>query len=141
MPYTLRPETPSVEDYIAIRLAAGLSRKSEAAARRGLPNSLYAVVVYFEQTPIGIGRVIGDGGCFYEITDIAVLPAHQKQGVGDMIMRALVAWLRETAPPTAYVTRSPTVRQMLWARLNYDSLVSRKQRWKCITAPAGNGSR
>lgn len=104
MPYILRPETPSVEDYIAIRLAAGLSRKSEAAARRGLPNSLFAVVVYFEQTPIGIGRVIGDGGCFYEITDIAVLPAHQKQGVGDLIMRALVAWLRENAPPTAYVS-------------------------------------
>lgn len=104
MPYTLRPETPSVEDYIAIRLAAGLSRKSEEAARRGLPNSLFAVVVYSEQTPIGIGRVIGDGGCFYEITDIAVLPAHQKQGVGDMIMRALVTWLRENAPPTAYVS-------------------------------------
>lgn len=104
MAYILRQEVPSVEDYIAIRLAAGLSRKSEEAAQRGLRNSLFAAVVYDGETPIGIGRVIGDGGCFYEVTDIAVLPAHQKKGVGDMIMRAIMAYLQTHAPQTAYVS-------------------------------------
>jgi GNAT superfamily N-acetyltransferase len=105
MSYTLRHETPGVQDYIAIRVAAGLSRKSEEAACRGLPNTLFAVVAYHDNaTPVGLGWVIGDGGCFYEITDIAVLPAHQKRGLGDLIMRALLAWLRENAPPTAYVS-------------------------------------
>jgi GNAT superfamily N-acetyltransferase len=104
MDYILRKEVPQVEDYIAIRLAAGLSRKSEEAARRGLRNSLFGVVVYEGETPIGIGRVIGDGGCFYEVTDIAVVPAHQKKGVGDMIMRAIMDYLRANAPTTAYVS-------------------------------------
>lgn len=104
MAYTLRKEVPSVTDYIAIRLAAGLSRKSEEAAQRGLRNSLFGVVVYDDDTPIGIGRVIGDGGCFYEITDIAVLPAHQKKGIGDMIMRAIMDYLHVHAPKTAYVS-------------------------------------
>jgi GNAT superfamily N-acetyltransferase len=104
MAYTLRKEVPCVEDYIAIRVAAGLSRKSEEAAQRGLGNSLFGVVAYDGDMPIGIGRVIGDGGCFYEITDIAVLPDHQKKGVGDMIMRAIMEYLRTHAPKTAYVS-------------------------------------
>jgi len=104
MAYILRQEVPRVEDYIAIRLAAGLSRKSDEAAERGLRNSLFAAVVYDDDIPIGIGRVIGDGGCFYEITDIAVLPAHQKKGVGDMIMRSIMDYLHAYAPKTAYVS-------------------------------------
>lgn len=104
MAYVLRKEIPSISDYIAIRLAAGLSRKSEEAAERGLRNSLFGVVVYADNVPIGIGRVIGDGGCFFEVTDIAVLPAHQKKGVGDMIMRAIMEYLHAHAPKTAYVS-------------------------------------
>ncbi len=104
MSYILRKEIPQISDYIGIRLAAGLSRKSEEAAQRGLRNSLFGVVVYTDGTPIGIGRVIGDGGCFYEITDIAVVPAHQKKGVGDMIMRAIMEYLQTNAPKTAYVS-------------------------------------
>ncbi len=104
MPYTLKAEIPSVENYIDIRVKAGLSRKSIEAAERGLPNSIYAVVVYAEEQAIGIGRIIGDGGCFYEITDIAVIPEHQKKGIGAMIMEALVGYLNTYAPRTAYVS-------------------------------------
>ncbi len=104
MPYILRKEIPTVSDYISIRLAAGLSRKSEEAAERGLRNSLFSAVVYSEGNPVGIGRVIGDGGCFFEVTDIAVLPIHQKKGVGDMIMRAVMEYLQTNAPKTAYVS-------------------------------------
>jgi GNAT superfamily N-acetyltransferase len=104
MTYVLKNEIPSVADYIAIRLAAGLSRKSKEAARIGLARSLFGVVVYHDAEPIGIGRVIGDGGCFFEVTDIAVLPAHQKKGVGDLIMKAIMEYLHTHAPKTAYVS-------------------------------------
>ncbi len=104
MSYELRTEIPAVNDYIEIRLKAGLSRKSEEAATVGLKNSIFGVVVYFNNVPIGIGRIIGDGGCFFEITDMAVLPEHQHKGVGTLIMNALVTWLMENAPVTAYVS-------------------------------------
>jgi len=104
MKYKLRHETPTVDDYIEIRLAAGLSRKSVEAAKIGLANSLCAVSVYCDGNPVGIGRVIGDGGCFFEIVDIAVRPEHQKQGLGDMIMEGLMAYIHENAPDTAYVS-------------------------------------
>lgn len=104
MDYELVEEIPRVCDYINIRLKAGLSRKSEEAAAIGLPNSIYSIVVYFNREPMGIGRIIGDGGCFFEITDMAVLPEHQKKGVGALIMKALVDYLHSNAPSTAYVS-------------------------------------
>ncbi len=97
-------QTPSVEDYICIRLAAGLSRKTEAAATIGLKNSLFAVTVFYGAERVGVGRVIGDGGCFFEIVDIAVLPEYQGKGVGKSIMDALMVYIREHAPKSAYVS-------------------------------------
>lgn len=108
MNYYLKQEVPSVTDYIHIRLAAGLSRKSPEAAAIGLKNGLFSVIVYAgseaEATPVGIGRVIGDGGCFFDIVDIAVLPAHQKRGLGHLIMQHLMQYIHDTALPTAYVS-------------------------------------
>jgi ribosomal protein S18 acetylase RimI-like enzyme len=62
------------------------------------------VVVYGGDQPVGIGRVVGDGGCFFEVVDIAVRPEHQKKGLGDRIMKALMAYLHANAPSTAYVS-------------------------------------
>jgi ribosomal protein S18 acetylase RimI-like enzyme len=104
MSYSVKEKVPSIDEYITIRLAAGLSRKSVEAATIGLKNGLFSVVAYHDKTPIGIGRVIGDGGCFFEIVDIAVIPEHQKRGVGDLIMRTLMAYIHKNAPSTAYVS-------------------------------------
>lgn len=102
--YEARAQIPTVGDYVRIRLAAGLSRKTEEAATVGLKNSLFAVTVFYKDEPVGIGRVVGGGGCFFEVVDIAVLPEHQGKGVGKLIMNALMAYLRENAPSSAYVS-------------------------------------
>lgn len=104
MNYVIREEVPSVSVYIETRLAAGLSRKSPEAAAVGLRNGLFSVVVYAGSEPVGIGRVIGDGGCFFEVVDISVRPEHQKKRLGDLIMRSLMTWIHNNAPPTAYVS-------------------------------------
>ena len=104
MKYEVKAQTPSVEDYIRIRLAAGLSEKTKEAAEIGLKNSLFSVVVFDGSEPVGLGRIVGDGGCFFEIVDIAVLPEHQKQGLGRRIMEALMRYIYEHAPKSAYVS-------------------------------------
>jgi len=102
--YQLSNAIPSVRTYCHLRAASGLSPKTEAAAAAGLPNSCFAVQVLCDGEPVGMGRVIGDGGCVYQVVDIAVLPAHQGQGLGKRIMRAISDYLRDHVPPSAYVS-------------------------------------
>ena len=94
---------PGVDDYRRLRLAAGMTQKSEEAARRGLPNTLHGVSLLRDGELVGMGRVIGDGGCFFIVSDIAVVPELQGQGLGRRIMAALDAWLRANVPESAYV--------------------------------------
>ena len=68
---------PTIEEYRELRRLSGLSGKSEEAATRGLPNTIHAVVIEHDGQTIGMGRVIGDGGTAYQVTDIAVLEAHR----------------------------------------------------------------
>lgn len=102
--HRLVAETPSSDEYMALRVAAGLSAKTREAADRGLPNSIFSVCVRSGNDLIGMGRIIGDGGCNFEIVDIAVHPTCQRQGVGGEIMASLMAYLRENAPSSAYVS-------------------------------------
>ena len=101
--YELAAETPPAEDYLRLRVAAGLSRKSPEGAAIGLANSWHAVVVRHGGEIVGMGRVIGDGGLFFMVVDIAVEPAHQGRGLGKAIMAALVERLRQAAPSRAHV--------------------------------------
>jgi len=52
---------------------------------------------------IAIGRVIGDGGLFHDIVDVAVVPKHQRKGVGDLVMKSLMRYVDENALPTSLV--------------------------------------
>ena len=102
--YTLVERLPTVGEYRDLRRLSGLSEKTLEAAQRGLPATLFAVVIEFDGAAIGMGRVIGDGGTAYQLVDIAVLLAHQKKGLGKRIVAALVGWLHATAPKSAYVS-------------------------------------
>lgn len=102
--YELREEVPDPQTFVALREAAGMAPRSLTAARRGLPNSVFAVVVYEESTgdPVGMGRLTGDDGTVYQVTDMAVHPDHQGRGLGRRIVTALLDYL-DDAPESAYV--------------------------------------
>ena len=102
--YSVIRTIPSVETYRHLRTAAGLSAKTVEAAERGLPNTLFAVQILCAGEPVGMGRVIGDGGSFYQVVDIAVLPAHQGRGLGKMIMGAISDYIAREVPESAYVS-------------------------------------
>ncbi|KWX71671.1 GNAT family acetyltransferase [Paenibacillus riograndensis] len=99
----LRYERPSVEQYLALRMEAGLSAMSAEGAEIGLPRSIFAVTLYEEGSLVGMGRVIGDGGCFFQVTDIAVKPSCQGRGLGKIIMREIRSFL-DTVPERAYIS-------------------------------------
>ncbi|MNM44886.1 hypothetical protein D3C81_557930 [compost metagenome] len=103
-PYTIRLAIPGIATYQHLRVTAGLSPKSTAAAAKGLPHSLFAVQILHGDDVVGMGRVIGDGGCFFQVVDISVLPAHQGQGLGKMIMREIMRFIDTDVPASAYVS-------------------------------------
>ncbi|WP_049924173.1 GNAT family N-acetyltransferase [Halopiger djelfimassiliensis] len=104
-PYSVREELPDPETFAALREAAGMPPRSLEGIERGLPNSLYGAIAVHEPTDevVGMGRIVGDGGTVYQITDMAVHPDHQRRGLGKRIMSALETFLEGTAPPNAYV--------------------------------------
>ena len=103
--YALRERLPTVEEFLALRAAADMAPRSRAGVERGLPNSLYGVVVEPDgaDAAVGMGRVVGDGGAVFHVTDMAVHPDHQRRGLGTAIMRAILDYVDATAPPRAYV--------------------------------------
>lgn len=102
--YSCVLETPSVETYRALRLASGLSPKTTEAALKGLPNTLFAVQILHDAQPVGMGRVIGDGGCFFQVVDIAVLKEHQGKGLGKRIMGEILQYIEAEVPESGYVS-------------------------------------
>lgn len=104
--YTLIHATPSVDNYISLRASTGLTPKTKHAAAVGLANTLFAVQIAQSSSPntiVGMGRMIGDGGCFFQIVDIAVLPAHQGKGLAKMIMKELKDWMKANVPESGTV--------------------------------------
>lgn len=95
---------PAPADYINLRLEAGMSEKSVEAAKIGLENSLFSVTVFHESVLVGMGRVIGDGGAFFQIVDIAVKPAFQGKGLGKLVMKELMAYLDKHTYEGSYVS-------------------------------------
>lgn len=102
--YTVVHETPTVDTYRRLRSAAGMSDRSLAAAARGLRGTLFAVQVRRGDETVGMGRVVGDGGCHFQVVDIAVEPGHQGRGLGKRIMGEISAWLDREVPPTGFVS-------------------------------------
>ncbi|MDU4696923.1 MAG: GNAT family N-acetyltransferase [Paenibacillus sp.] len=97
-------EAPKVNEYLKLREQAGMSPRSQEGAAKGLVNSLFAVSLYDEAGLAGMGRVVGDGGCFMQVVDIAVRPDLQGKGLGKTIMGEIMGFLEEHAPPLTYVS-------------------------------------
>ncbi|NEU57931.1 GNAT family N-acetyltransferase [Halorussus sp. MSC15.2] len=106
MTYRLSEAVPSPDEYVALREEAGMGRRTETAAERGLGNGVHAVTVREAATGelVAMGRLVGDDGCFYQLVDIAVAPDHQGRGLGTRVVTALLDHLRENAPESAYVS-------------------------------------
>lgn len=103
--YLLVDGAPSAEDYLNLRSAAGLTPRRLEQAGPALAGSWKAVHVRHRPSgnTVAMGRVIGDGGWYFHVVDMAVLPQHQRRGLGDKVLTALMTAIRNEAPSGAYV--------------------------------------
>ncbi|KAL3452741.1 hypothetical protein BJX65DRAFT_154137 [Aspergillus insuetus] len=102
--YTLHPGYPPLDAYLHLRAASGLTPKTPAQGAAIPSGSWYGVyITYTDPTssstsPVAMGRIISDGGWYFHIADMAVLPEHQRKGLGDIVLKELLRYIRENAP-------------------------------------------
>ncbi len=118
--YTLIPPFPPLRTFAVCVKFPACPRPLDAA-KAGLPRSCYGVHILWQGTPVGMGRIVGDGALNFDIVDIAVDPDHQGKGLGRQIMEALIAWLDANAFKGAYVTLVADVPE-LYAKFGFESV-------------------
>ena len=103
--YILVERSPTAGEYQKLREAVGWGNVDFEATEVGLHNPLFSVcVIYnYEDNVIGCGRVVGDGGIYFYIQDVIVLPEFQGKGIGKRIMASIMDYLKACAPPNAFV--------------------------------------
>jgi GNAT superfamily N-acetyltransferase len=80
-----------------------MSPRESSKAEVGLKNSLFIVSVWDEEVLIGFGRVIGDLGMAYMVSDIMTAPEYRRKGIGKQIMKEIDCWLEQNTDRYAYV--------------------------------------
>jgi ribosomal protein S18 acetylase RimI-like enzyme len=95
---------PTLEEYREICAAVGWQDVVNfSVAQTSLGNALHSVVVTHAGQAVGMGRIVGDGAIYFYLQDVAVLPAYQDRGVGNLIMENLLAYLDRHAPDKAFI--------------------------------------
>lgn len=99
----IRYNAPSAEDYISLRERTGMGIKNVSKTEIALKNSLFIVSLWDEDKLIAFGRVVGDQGITYILSDIMVDPYYQRKGFGKIIMKEIDTYLEQNTDEYAYI--------------------------------------
>ena len=111
-------DLPNSSDYINLRINSGMgSKKSIERVETAIKNSLFIISLYDDKKLIGMGRIIGDNGISYAVTDIMVDKEYQGKGYGKLIMKEIDDYFSENTDEDCYI--------ILIANLPADNLYSK----------------
>ncbi|MBP1737392.1 MAG: GCN5-related N-acetyltransferase [Oscillospiraceae bacterium] len=96
-------EAPAAQDYVSLRLRSGMGEKNLDRSRIALEHSLFTACLYDGGTLIGFGRIVGDGGITYVVSDIMVDKDYRRRGFAEQIMKAIDAYLDAHAHEDSYI--------------------------------------
>jgi ribosomal protein S18 acetylase RimI-like enzyme len=104
--YQLCEVAPSLDEYLHLRTISGLSVKTADQARGALAHSWAFCHVRDTRTDsaVAMGRTLGDGGWYFHIADMATDPAHQRRGLGKLVLEWLLAQIDARAPADPYIS-------------------------------------
>ena len=92
-----------VDEYLTLRRSVGWRDTAIEKTKIALQNSLYSIVVEENGSVIGMGRIVGDGGIYYYIQDVIVIPERQNCGIGTNIMEHLISYINQVAEPGSFI--------------------------------------
>lgn len=94
---------PTVAEYKSLRSTTNWWPTDEEATKIALKNSLFSVLACENDTVVGLGRIVGDGGLYFYIQDVIVHSDFRNKGIGKSLMNELLAYIKKNANPGAFV--------------------------------------
>ncbi|MET3618345.1 ribosomal protein S18 acetylase RimI-like enzyme [Peptoniphilus olsenii] len=86
-------DLPTAKAYNELRMSSGFGNtKDEALVEKALKGSLYVISVYDKENLVGFGRIVGDGGITFVVSDIMVDIKYQRKGIANKIMYYIDNW-------------------------------------------------
>ena len=85
------------EEYNSLRRSVGWKQLCEAQASEAISRSVLVVTAVRCGRTVAMGRLVGDG-VYYLITDVAVVPELQGQGIGGRIVDILLSYAESRTP-------------------------------------------
>ena len=85
--------------YLCLYRSVGWDAPGLDQIEKALEGSLATFCACDGDMPVGMARLIGDGGMSFYIKDFAVLPDYQGQGVGRALMNAMESWIEKQLNP------------------------------------------
>ena len=94
----IRVNTLTPELFLALYRSVGWDPPCIEQVQTALQNTLATFTCYDGDRPVGMARVIGDGGMSFYIKDFAIVPSSQGKGVGKCLLTALEQYVKECKP-------------------------------------------
>lgn len=96
--YTISFETLTPKLFESLYRSVGWESPCIEQIETALNNSYAKFVAYDGDKPVGMVRIIGDGGMSFYIKNYAVIPEYQSKGVGKALMQFLEDYIRNSMP-------------------------------------------
>ncbi|KAL5906831.1 hypothetical protein ACKVV1_011234 [Pyricularia oryzae] len=93
--YAVRTGLPPAPVYRDLRSRAGIIPVTPQQAEAAIKGSWFGCHIVHtsassEETIVGMGGVIANGSWYFHIVDIAILPEHQRKGLGKLVIHTLM---------------------------------------------------
>jgi GNAT superfamily N-acetyltransferase len=96
---TFKENQRDVEIYLSLRKQVGWIDLDRLQAQKALDHSLMIVTVYDDETPVGMGRIVGDGAVICYIQDLIVIPEYQSKHIGSQLIDRLISYVNSITVP------------------------------------------
>ena len=94
----IRINTLTPELFLDLYRSVGWEPPCIEQVKAALKNTLATFTCYDGDRPVGMARMIGDGGMSFYIKDFAVIPSSQGKGAGKCLLTALERYVKECKP-------------------------------------------
>jgi predicted GNAT family N-acyltransferase len=92
-----------VDEFILLRQVVGWGTPNRGATGLSVKNALFSVCLESDGRIIGLGRVVGDGGLYFYIQDLIVVPEFRGNGYSLLIMKELMGYIKKNAKSGSFV--------------------------------------